>query len=141
MAEYMAWKHSESGYYGPADVSTERLQRPFPAAATYELIETSYFGFNIPEERINCEIYHWFHPILGVASGGIVIFQGMKADAMRPDYVEWRNYMPMPQDITDCAYPNGVMIKMLKPQQEFEIGFDDAASNTHLRLRSRAIMP
>ena len=137
----MAWKPDNSRYFGDEDKTIETLRRPWPSDATYELVETSYFGFNIPEENINGEIYHWFHPKLGVASGGIFIFKGKKRDQMHVDFADYQNFQPIPEDITNCTYADGITIKMTKPQEEFDISYDNPASKTSLRLNTRAIMP
>ena len=141
MSEFMAWKREVGRYFGDFDSSIERFQKPWPADATFELVETSYFGFNIPDANINGEIYHWFHPKLGVASGGIHIFQGMKNSQMHADYMDYRNFQPIPDDLTDCTYTTGIRTRMVKPSREWEISFDNPTENTWLRLNARAIMP
>ena len=107
-----------------------------------ELSETSFFGFNIPEAAIDCEIYHWFHPNLRMMSGGLMIFRGKKAYAAQADYLDYRNFMPWPQgDIDDVTYPTGVRIKVLKPLARFEISFRSPDGDTAFDFVSTAIMP
>lgn len=76
MADFLAWTADPGRYFGVADPSFDKLRKPLPKNAPHELVETSYFGFSIPEEKIHCEIYHWAHPKFDVTSGGIMIFQG-----------------------------------------------------------------
>ncbi|MET0986170.1 MAG: hypothetical protein ABW034_12270 [Steroidobacteraceae bacterium] len=141
MSEFLAWKADPSRYFGVSDPTFEKLRKPLPKNAPYELVETSYFGFSIPEEKIHCEIYHWAHPKFGVTSGGIMIFQGNKRYQWEGDFIEYRNYQPLPDDITDCTYADGVTVRMIKPMEEFEIHFEDAATSTSVHFTSKAIMP
>lgn len=140
MTEFLAWKKSE-GYFGKGVPADERFHKPWPADAPYELIETSYFGFSIPEADINAEIYHWTHPKFGLTSGGLFLMQGIKDNQIEALYSNWLNYMPMPDDMTDCTYANGIRVKMAEPFRRWEIGYDDADTDTHLRLTVTAIMP
>jgi hypothetical protein len=141
MAEFLGWKADPSRYFGTPDTTFEKLRKPWPDDAPYDLVETSYFGFSIPEEKIHCEIYHWAHPKFGTTSGGIMIFRGKKPSQGNADYIDYRNFQPIPDDITDCTYADGVKIKMIKPMEEFEISFDDPAADTSVRFVSKAIMP
>lgn len=118
----------------------EKLQ-PVPGDAHYEWTETSMFGFNIPEHGIDCIIYYWHHPTQRTVFGGITIWRGLNDNQIETAYSDYRLAMPMPDDITDCTYANGVTIRMIRPCEEFAISFDDPAQNTHLRLHLSAIMP
>jgi hypothetical protein len=46
MTGWLAWKQGQ--YFAPPDVSIEKL-RSRPDSAPYNLVETSYFGFSIPD--------------------------------------------------------------------------------------------
>lgn len=141
MSEFLAWKADSSRYFGTPEPTFEVLRKPWPENAPFDLVETSYFGFSIPEENLHCEVYHWLHPKFGVASGGVMIFRGNKQKQMEAEFIEYRNYQPLPDDITDCTYADGIKIKMVKPMEEFDISFEDRASNTSFRFTSKAIMP
>ena len=141
MAEFLAWKADPNRFFGAPDPDCEKLRKPWPDDAPFELVETSYFGFSIPEESIHCEVYHWCHPKSGIASGGIMIFRGNKQKQMNADYIEYQNYQPLPDDITDCIYADGVKVRMVKPMEEFEISYEDPASSTSVQFTSKAVMP
>lgn len=141
MAEFLGWKPSTTQYFGKGDDSLERLRKPWPADAPWNLVETSYFGFAIPEHNIDCEIYFWAHPVLGVMSGGVFCFQGLKSAQMEADYLQYFNYMPIPDDITDVTYPMGLRVKMIEPFRTFEVSYSDPANETFIEFRSTAIMP
>lgn len=118
----------------------EKLQ-PVPSAASFEWTETSMFGFNIPEHGIDAIVYFWMHPTFKVAYGGISIWRGVNDNQIAAAYTDYRMVMPMPEDITDCTYANGVRVKMIAPREEFEVSFDDPSSETWLRLHLKATMP
>lgn len=108
----------------------------------YTLTETSYLGFNIPEAGINAEIYHWFHPVLGTASGGLLIWQGNKHQVAEADFIDYRNFMPYPtSDIADYIYPTGLRVQVIEPLSSLRITFGSADGTTTLDLVTEAIMP
>jgi hypothetical protein len=109
--------------------------------AQFGATETSYFGFNIPEERINGEIYVWFHPALGVVSGGVWFYQGHKKWHLGAEYHDYRLYMPIPKDISSYELPNGLRIKVIEPLKSLELQFEDKFRKTRLDLRLDGIMP
>lgn len=118
----------------------EHLQ-PVPAGAHYEWTETSMFGFNIPEHGIDCIIYYWHHPALKVTYGGLIIWRGRNPNQVSCDYSDYRSVMPLPDDITNCTYANGVTVKMIEPLKSFEVTFADPEYDVALDLRLDAVMP
>jgi hypothetical protein len=140
MTEYLAWK-SSSEYFGSGTADIEHLRKPWPQDATHELVETSYFGFYIPEENLNCQIYHWLHPKLSVCSGGLYIFRGKMRSVFGIEYMNFYNYLPMPEDIVDVTFGSGVSIRMIEPLKEFEISYENPKHDISLRFNTKAIMP
>jgi hypothetical protein len=138
--EMLAYKTDKSKYFAPPLAEFERFQK-WPADATFELVETSYFGFNIPEHQINAEIYHWYHPVLGVSSGGVIIYRGKKPTLPAADFCDYRSFMPMPKDIIGCVQSSGVRIDMLEPNKRFRIQYEDAPRATRFDFEADAIMP
>lgn len=114
---------------------------PIPSGAHHEWSETSMFGFNIPEAGIDCMIYFWHRPVMNITWGGIMIWDGMNTNPVECLYTDYRSAMPMPADITNCTYANGVKVRMIKPMSEFEIGFEDPEYGVRLNLHLKAIMP
>ena len=141
MSEFLAWKKNYGEYFGIGKEQDEYFHKPWPKNSPKELIETSYFGFNIPEAGINAEIYHWAHPMYGLSSGGIFIYKGIKSNQIDAAYSNWLNYMPIPEDMTNCTYENGITVRMIKPLSEWEISFNDKSTSTNLILNLKAIMP
>lgn len=141
MADYLAWGSGSSAYLGTPDPALEHFAPVPPDRQTYEHIETSYFGFSIPEEAINGMVYFWFHPHFATASGGAIIQRGWTSAPARGDYCDWRHFMPMPDDLTDCTYANGITVRMIRPLEEFTVSFADPDSDCALDLHLQAVMP
>lgn len=140
-AQSRALYPTEEGFL-PATASDEFLHPDVPDDADFTLSETSYFGFNVPEADISCEIYAWFHPTLGLVSGGLMIFQGYKTLAGQAEYLDYRNVLPFgPGDIDDVQYASGVRVKVVKPLEEILIEFDAPQDETSFSVTYRAVMP
>lgn len=127
-------------HFAEPDPGFERFQ-PWPKEAGFDLVETSYFGFNIPQANINCEIHHRIHPHPGVAAGGVFIFKGRKPFQIAADYADYREFMPMPASIVNCTWPSGVRIDMIEPMKRFRLEYTDQARDTRFDFESSAIMP
>ena len=138
--EFLAYGSPGTKHFAEPDSGFERFQ-PWPKEAGFELVETSYFGFNIPQHNINCEIYHWVHPHLGVATGGVFIYQGFKPSQITCDYADYRTYMPMPVSIVNCTWPSGVRIDMIEPMARFRLEYTDKERDTSFDFELTAIMP
>jgi len=137
--EMLAYKTSQK-YFGDATADIEKFQR-VPADAPNDVVETSYFGFSIPEEGINAEIYHWYHPKLNMSHGGVCIYQGSKPLQTAAEYFDWRSFMPMPENTVDCLQASGVRVDMLEPNKRFRVRYEDAARETKFDFEATAIMP
>jgi hypothetical protein len=138
--KFFSYSSDDKQHFAPAAAAFEHYQ-PWPAELSFEWVETSYFGFNIPAEGITCEIYHWMHPYFRVCSGGVLIFRGFIPVQMAMDYIDWRTYMPMPEDLVNCTMPSGVHIEMLAPGGPFRLHYEDQERETKFNIVTTAIMP
>lgn len=120
----------------------ELLHAP-AASGHYSSTETSYFGFNIPEQAINGEIYVWFHPVLRVMSAGVYIWRGLKSSTLACEYVNHHHFLPWPQhDIADYTIDAlNMRIRVLEPLKSIQIELEDKTRNVRLAYRQDAIMP
>ena len=141
---------SDARPHGP--IAGQPLTRPVPAdellhppveTGHYSATETSYYGFNIPEHRLNGEIYMWFHPILKMMSASVYIWKGLKASTLACEYINHFHYLPMPStSIDDYEVPEvGVRIKVLEPLKSIRIDCADADRGVSFTLKMDAIMP
>ena len=67
------WNSNLSRAFGEAQPQDEFYHGWGPEGDS--LTETWYWGFNIPEQAINCFIYCWCHPNLEVVTAGLIIYQ------------------------------------------------------------------
>ena len=124
-----------------ADVKDEFLHAASPSGH-YRATETSYFGFSIPEHRINAEIYIWYHPVLNVMGAGIFIYRGLRSLSLTGDYVVHYHYLPMPKDISDYSIEEiGLKVRVLEPLKSIQIDHQDLNAEVSFSLRSDAVMP
>ncbi len=131
----------KNGLFGKVSEKDEFLH-PVPSNAGYTEMETSYFGFNIPEESINCEIYIWFHTQLKIMSAGVFIWKGIKSSTLECDYVNYQQYLPFPEkDIGDYVIPVGLKIKIISPLRKIQINYEDNEANTGFDLTCDALIP
>jgi hypothetical protein len=96
----------------------DELIHAIPPDAGFEWTETNMYGFNIPEDNIDCIVYLWHHPVLKVSYGGVTIWQGHKQTHLEAEAHDFRMAMPMPDEPTDATYPTGLTVKMIKPKDE-----------------------
>jgi hypothetical protein len=139
--EYQAYGSAgRDNYFSVMRPEDEYLHVP-PSTAQYNFTETNMFGFNIPEEGIDCLIYFWHHAALKTTTGGIMCWQGVKTHHMECEAFDYQNYMPMPEDSMNASYPCNVTVKMLKPLEAFQVTYDNPSLGNHLELHLQAAMP
>jgi hypothetical protein len=108
------------------------------------LAETQYFGFSVPDERICGLGWLWHHSNLGVASGGIWAWQGMKPDHLQAelfDYVIYASDDCLANDLHDYTLPNGYHVQTLEPMRRHRISYVDERRGNAVDIEYEAIMP
>lgn len=121
----------------------EFLHAPAPSGH-YSATETSYYGFNIPEQNLNGEIYMWFHPVLGMCSASVYIWRGFKATTLSCEYVNHYHYLPMPKDgIADYRVSDDMDLrfKVIEPLKTVQVVFNDPDRGVSFDIVFNAIMP
>lgn len=126
--------------FAPVEAADEFLHGDDPTA-DYTLSETSYLGFNVPSAAISCLVYHWFHPRFDLASGGVMIFQGTKQRTGEGEYVDYRNFMPMPADIGHVRYDTGVEVRVIEPLGALRMTFAAPDGRASFDVTLTAVMP
>lgn len=93
----------------------------------YSLTETQYFGFFVPEERIQCFMWTWYHPNMNVVSGGVMGWQGFKKFNVGCEILDYRAFMngELVEDFTNYTLDSGITLAMTKPGQQFRLTYDD----------------
>jgi hypothetical protein len=106
------------------------------------LAETSLFGFNVPEQNLNCTIRHRLHPVLGLVSGGVVLIRGQVENAAFADFVDYRNFMPMTGgSLDDVLLPNGVRLRVVEPLRRIDLSYASPNGRLRFECSQEAIMP
>lgn len=113
-----------------------------PTSDDYTWSENTYFGFHIPEQRINGEIYVWLHTNLRVASSGVFIWRGMKKATLAAEYFDFRQFLPFPHtDLDDYELVNGLHVRVLETERKYQVGYVDESRRTEVHLLYEAIAP
>src|SRR5215218_227135 len=81
--------------FAPMDPQREWPHK-YPEDAPYALTETHYFGAQLLEHNLDCEIYVWYHPALRMVSAGVFCFSGLASTHMASDYFDYQVYLPWP---------------------------------------------
>ena len=122
----------------PAD----ELLHPPVTADDPTAVETSFFGFNVPERDLNCTIHHQHHAVLGVVSGGVILISGEAENAAFADYIDCHDFMPMPHgDLDDVAYPGGLRVQVVEPLELIELSYVAPDGRLRFELVQEALMP
>ena len=87
------WNSNLGTGFGQHQPSDEYLHGNGPQGDT--LTETWFWNFHVAKAKINCFIYCWVHPNLGMCSGGLMIYQGHKPSHLACDLFDYRDYMSL----------------------------------------------
>ncbi|MEM7019560.1 MAG: hypothetical protein AAF512_19770 [Pseudomonadota bacterium] len=128
--------------FAEIDMQDEYLHKPY-SSGHFAATETAYYGFNIPEARLNGEIYIWLHPVLKTMSSSVYIWTGNRSSTLACEYINHYHYLPFPTAGIDdyTIEPLGLAIKIIKPLQTIELKFADARRGVSFELNLDAIMP
>ena len=79
--------------------------------------ETFWFWFFNPERKLGCWSYHYVRPTIGIAGGGVFVFDDTAWFHLEtPYYVNyWNTPLPAERDLRDFTFPSGQRIQMLEP--------------------------
>jgi hypothetical protein len=104
--------------------------------------ETIWFWWFNPERKLGCWIYHYIRPNIGVAGGGVLLFDDTAWFHMEtPYYLNYSNtQLPAERDLRDFTFPGGSRIQMLEPLQRYRLSFADR-DTIRYDLDWQAIMP
>jgi hypothetical protein len=105
------------------------------------LTETWYWGFNVPEAKINCFAYCWVHPNLGVVSSGLMIYQGIKHRHLAAELFDYHTYLSMQAvgDGGDIRVPGGMRVQVIEPLRRSRMTFADPTRETELEILMTAV--
>ena len=90
--------------------------------------EGSWWGLQLPSHDIGCWIYHQTRRNLGIASGGIWVWDAGRSSCFEIPYYNNRQLQllgPGPHDLNDFTWPDGVRLRTLEPLRRYRLTFDD----------------
>jgi hypothetical protein len=128
---------------GAYQVDHDLLHRGHGDPADASVTETQSFPFNIPEKRIHGEAYLWWHPNLGVVSGGIWAFRGIKNHHLASEIFDWRTFMSdglLSEDLFQYRMDNGLEVTMIEPGERFRVRYDDPVRDNRIDIEFTAVM-
>jgi len=129
------------GSFGAYTTADEYLHGTGPAGDS--LTETWYWGFNVPEAAINCYVYCWVHPNLGVVSAGLFIYRGIKRQHLAAELFDLPAFLSadVVGDGSDIQLPNRLRMRVIKPLEHLHMTFDDPARETEVDVHMKAVAP
>lgn len=139
MTDDRDWNANVGGGFGHAEPKHEFFQSPWENKAD-SVSQTWYWGFNVPEAHINCFAYCWTHPNLDIVTGGLMIYQGMKAQTLACELFDIRafNKIDLVGDGSNILFPNSMRVEVIEPLQHMRLTFDDPARQTSVNVDIRA---
>jgi hypothetical protein len=106
--------------------------------------ETQYFGFSVPEANIHALCYLWHRPNLGIITGGVWVWQGIKRGAVFSELMDIRSFMndsAIKNDLHHFKLENSYSVKILEPLKRFHMTYKDAARGNAFDLIQEAVSP
>jgi hypothetical protein len=108
-----------------------------------ELTETQYLGFNIPEKDIHALCYIWHHPNLGVVTGGVWAWQGVKSNSLACEIFDFLTYVDdkcLANDLHDYELPNSYGVQVVEPLKKLRMRYSDPYRGNAIDVDFTAMM-
>jgi hypothetical protein len=138
------WEKKNEGF-APADPSQDLLHPEYcKIEPGYQLTETQYFGFNIPEHRLHGLAYIWYHPNLKTVTGGAYAWIGIKEHNFECelfDFVTYMNDECLKNDLWDYKLENSYHVQTIEPLKRHRIRYEDPVRGNKFDIHYEAIMP
>ncbi|MEQ9586422.1 MAG: hypothetical protein RJS97_00345 [Parvibaculaceae bacterium] len=135
-------KNSGLRFAGPEDDLLHPEKNALVSGDT--VTETQFFGFSIPEAQIHAMCYLWHHPNLGVVTGGVWAWKGIKRNAVHSELIDIRTFMndsPLKKDLHHFVLDNSYSVRIIEPLKTFHLKYSDAAREHQLDLTIEAVSP
>jgi hypothetical protein len=104
--------------------------------------EDVHFHAADPGAKLNVGVYALFRTNLGIVSSTICMNSGFARTPWEADFCDLRASLPIPapRDLSNFRLDNSLSISCLKPNMDWQIGYDDGAG-TSIDVSYRSIMP
>jgi hypothetical protein len=110
----------------------------------YQLTETQYLGFNIPEHNIHGLGYLWYHPNLKTVTGGIAVWQGFKRHPLESEIWDYVTYMSdecLKDNLHHYQLENSYEVTVIKPLTSHRIQYESKATDSWVDVTLEALTP
>lgn len=108
------------------------------------LTETQYLGFNVPEHGIHGLGYIWHHANLGVVTGGLMVWQGIKRYSIGAELFDIRAFMNdgvLKDDLHEVRLENSYTTRVIEPLKKLHMSYEDRQRNNVVDLDFSALTP
>lgn len=108
------------------------------------LTETQYLGFSVPEHNINAYGYLWHHPNLGVVSGGLFVYRGLKRITPQAELCDLRGFSSdrvLAGDLHDYTLDNGYRVQVREPLKRLHMSYADPERENSVDIAFEAVAP
>ena len=104
--------------------------------------ETNFFGFYNAAATLNIGVYALFRPNLGIVSSTICMNSRRASTPWEADFCDMRASLPIPKpyNLRDYRLLNSLSVRCTKPNEAWEIRYDDGAGTT-IDVTYEAMMP
>ena len=92
------------------------------------MTEGSWWSFSIPEKNIGGWIYHLTRLNLGMASGGVWVWDDSETSCFKAPYFLNHYLQRLPEgdhDLNDFTWPDGTHLRTLEPLQKYRLTYQD----------------
>ena len=112
-----------------------------PAEGDPTWAETNYFGFYIPELRMNAGVYALFRPNLGIVNTTVSLNSRRVRAPWEAEYWESQVHVPIPanRSLLDYRLANGLSVRCLEANRVWDVDYADG-DGTEIHFRYTALM-
>jgi hypothetical protein len=99
--------------------------------------ESSWFGFMIPERKIDAYFYVWHRPNMNLIAAGIAIWDDIGTEPHNCLYHDWFNFNPAGAETDMFQYQlrNGMSCELIEPLWEYRLRHDSPTCQVDLNWR------
>lgn len=129
-----------SADFGRLTDADEYLHGTGPAGDS--LSETWYWGFGVPEASVNCFVYCWVHPNLGVATSGLTVYRGLNDHHLTADVFDVHAFLDAERVVGDGSrieVPNGLTVTVVEPMRHVRIDVVEPERDLEIHVDLRAV--
>lgn len=88
--------------------------------------ESAWFGFMIPERKINAYFYMWHRPNMKLTAAGVALWDPYGTERHNCLYSHWYNFNPLPEgaDMFEYELANGMKCELIEPLKKYHLTYD-----------------